>query len=155
MKYSSLKPLLSDIANAIREHNGEDELIVAEEFPEKIKSLPKDNIYNIYTSESLEQVCSKDENIGKLYRYVGPTTEKYANNNIYEIGKTFFGKSDLFNTYTDWDYGRQIVYGNGKYLLFQYGDTNEVLYSENKKNWTPIYLPIEDSGHWIGCFGDG
>lgn len=155
MKYSSLKPLLSDIANAIREHNGEDELIVAEEFPEKIKSLPKDNIYNIYTSESLEQVCSKDENIGKLYRYVGPTTEKYANNNIYEIGKTFFGKSDLFNTYTDWDYGRQIVYGNGKYLLFQYGNTNEVLYSENKKNWTPIYLPIEDSGHWIGCFGDG
>lgn len=112
----AVKSFLTDIANTIREVKGTSDLINARNFKKEIRevasgiqpsgtlpitdngiyvvtdyhkvdvNVPTGTPIEVTTGEEMEALLV-EENIGKIYKYVGTTTDVYTNGELYIVGE--------------------------------------------------------------------
>lgn len=74
---------LTGIADAIREKTGGSGTIAVNDMASTIRSIAG-GVEDISTEASMDEVLVST-NIGKIYRYIGETNEKYVSGDIYIV----------------------------------------------------------------------
>lgn len=151
MGQQALKPLFSDIADAIREKDGGTEKIVAEDFPERIRGIRTSPKYLL--GRDWFKVELPGEGICEEIAYGGGIFVIVCQNS----SDMYYSKDGVhweLSTLPAAPYWKSVAYGGGKFVAVASNNSNLAAYSIDGINWVSAELPSKANWYDI-TYGSG